>query len=476
MAPADFLSANASFVTDLVKRQIRVEVTPPSDPTSLSWSAIFAVAAFFALLGFTVYRTTAGKIPRFPGARGSPTHGERRHVPGCRRRRRGEGRGQGDRRLPARAGALLRGRRPHSQGCAARRASGHRQDAARALDRRRSGRAVPVRQRLRLRRDVRRRRRRRASASCSAKRAATAPASSSSTSSTPSAAAAAATRSATKSASRRSISCSSRWTASRRHSGIVIIAATNRQDILDPALLRPGRFDRQVTVGQPGPQGPRSDSSRARPQDQHGPGGRPPFDRARHAGLLGRRSRQPGQRGGALRRPRQPRPSSPTPTCTKRARQGADGRRAPFGGAERARSRQLRVPRGRPRRRRGAAAEGGSAAQGHDHPARPRDGRDDAAAGSGSAHLHEGLPRNAGGGADGRPRRRRALHEPHDERRVERHRAGDRHRAAHGLRVGHVGRSGRSPSGSPATPTNPTARTSSARRPRSAWTRRFARS
>ncbi len=33
--------------------------------------------------------------------------------------------------------------------------------------------------------------------------------------------------------------------------GIIIIAATNRPDILDPALLRPGRFDRQVTVGIP---------------------------------------------------------------------------------------------------------------------------------------------------------------------------------------------------------------------------------
>ncbi|MPM83087.1 ATP-dependent zinc metalloprotease FtsH [bioreactor metagenome] len=35
------------------------------------------------------------------------------------------------------------------------------------------------------------------------------------------------------------------------NSGVLIIAATNRPDILDPALLRPGRFDRQITVSLP---------------------------------------------------------------------------------------------------------------------------------------------------------------------------------------------------------------------------------
>ena len=37
--------------------------------------------------------------------------------------------------------------------------------------------------------------------------------------------------------------------------GIIVMAATNRRDILDPALLRPGRFDRQVTVNYPDQEG-----------------------------------------------------------------------------------------------------------------------------------------------------------------------------------------------------------------------------
>lgn len=35
------------------------------------------------------------------------------------------------------------------------------------------------------------------------------------------------------------------------NTGVIILAATNRPDVLDSALLRPGRFDRQVTVDRP---------------------------------------------------------------------------------------------------------------------------------------------------------------------------------------------------------------------------------
>ena len=82
--------------------------------------------------------------------------------------------------------------------------------------------------------------------------------------------------------------------------GVIVIAATNRPDVLDPALLRPGRFDRQVMVGLPDVRGREQilkvhmrKVPTASDVDADG-------DCARHAGLLRRRPGQPGQRGGAV--------------------------------------------------------------------------------------------------------------------------------------------------------------------------------
>ena len=81
--------------------------------------------------------------------------------------------------------------------------------------------------------------------------------------------------------------------------GIILIAATNRPDVLDPALLRPGRFDRQVVVPNPDVDRPREDPQGACAQGAAGARRRPQGDRARHARLLRRRPHEPRQRGGA---------------------------------------------------------------------------------------------------------------------------------------------------------------------------------
>ena len=84
---------------------------------------------------------------------------------------------------------------------------------------------------------------------------------------------------------------------------IILIAATNRPDILDPALLRPGRFDRQVVVDRPDRKGRKHilevhtrGKPLAREIDLDTLAGQTP-------GLHRRRPRQPDQRVGALDRP-----------------------------------------------------------------------------------------------------------------------------------------------------------------------------
>ena len=53
-----------------------------------------------------------------------------------------------------------------------------------------------------------------------------------------------------------------------RTEGVIVLAATNRPDILDPALLRPGRFDRQIQVGRPDVKG-REDILKVHSREKH---------------------------------------------------------------------------------------------------------------------------------------------------------------------------------------------------------------
>ena len=185
--------------------------------------------------------------PRTPG----PLH--------RRRRRRRGGRGDArDRLLPEGAGEVHAPRRQAADRRAAGRPAGHRQDAARARGRRRGRACRSSASRARTSSRCSSASARRACATCSPRPRRRRRASSSSTSSTRSASRAASRArrwAATTSARTRSTSSWSRWTASTASRGVVLIGATNRPEVLDPALLRPGRFDRQVLVDRPDREG-----------------------------------------------------------------------------------------------------------------------------------------------------------------------------------------------------------------------------
>jgi cell division protease FtsH len=65
VAPKDFTSA--AIVTDLARKNIRVDVASMPDPNAISYPAVLAGLALFALICFTIYRTTAGRIPSMSG-------------------------------------------------------------------------------------------------------------------------------------------------------------------------------------------------------------------------------------------------------------------------------------------------------------------------------------------------------------------------------------------------------------------------
>ena len=117
--------------------------------------------------------------------------------------------------------------------------------------------------------------------------------------------------------------------------GVILIAATNRPDVLDPALLRPGRFDRRVVVDRPdinGRQGILKVHTRNIPLDEN-----VDLDdhRPRHPRLRRRRPGEPGQRGRPDRRPPQ-QEESRDGRLRVRQGQGPHGRRAQDHDADRA--------------------------------------------------------------------------------------------------------------------------------------------
>ena len=207
--------------------------------------------------------------------------------------------------------------------------------------------------------------------------------------------------------------------------GVILIAATNRPDVLDPALLRPGRFDRRVVVSRPDVRGreeilrvhtrkiPLADdvdlSVLAR--------GTPGFSGADLANMVNE---------AALSAARQNRKTVlmyDFELAKDKVLMGAERKsHAALGRREEGH----RLSRGRPRAGRRHARALRSAAQGHHHPARHGAGRDHAAARRRQAHLHAGLSRNAAGHHDGRTRGRGDVPQHHDHRRRQRHRAAPR--------------------------------------------------
>ena len=62
-APANYVTANPSFVSDLARRGVRLDVRPEPDQSAYNYGALALGIAFVAILGFTLFRVTSGRIP-----------------------------------------------------------------------------------------------------------------------------------------------------------------------------------------------------------------------------------------------------------------------------------------------------------------------------------------------------------------------------------------------------------------------------
>ncbi len=137
--------------------------------------------------------------------------------------------------------------------------------------------------------------------------------------------------------------------------GVILIAATNRPDVLDPALLRPGRFDRQVVVPRPDVRG-REEILRVHARRiPLAARRRAEAARPRYPGLLGSRPGQPRQRGGPPGRAAEQEARGDAGLRVRQG-QGPDGRGAALHDHQRDREAHHRLPRGGTRPGRGRAA------------------------------------------------------------------------------------------------------------------------
>ena len=153
--------------------------------------------------------------------------------------------------------------------------------------------------------------------------------------------------------------------------GVIIIAATNRPDVLDPAILRPGRFDRRIIVTAPRRARPRGDP--ARPREAHA--ARRPTSTSRSSRAARPASPAPTSRTSSTRRPCSPRVRTRTRVSMADFELAKD---KVFMGTERRsmvisdeEKRNDRRPRGGPHAHLGAHQPPRPGPQGHHHPARP---------------------------------------------------------------------------------------------------------
>ena len=212
---------------------------------------------------------------------------------------------------------------------------------------------------------------------------------------------------------------------------IILIAATNRPDILDPALLRPGRFDRQIVVDRPDRKGRKKIlevHTRGKPLakeiDLDALAGQTPgFTGADLANLINEAALLTARSGkreitmheleeGIMRVI-----AGPEKKSRVMSREGAPGHR---------------LPRARPRDRRPRAAELRPGPQDLDHQPRPGARLHDLAADRGQVPHHARRAHRHDGDDPRRPRRRGDRLRRDHHRRLERPREGDRDREADG--------------------------------------------